>query len=221
MLKYPVFCAVELTFDCLAVMPGGIPFLHYLSVRRCHPMRIAIAVLFSAALLAGCASEVRERIASNYGRVGAAAIRQGDWDTARRAFARVTVNADLAELPAARRALAHYEYGRSLGVTCYFDRAEEELKTAFELDKQAGQPLYLSLVELARLNLDQGKYSQSAAYFERAIPLLEAAGVAKEAPMGYADILEEYARTLSGMGRTADAQLSVGRATTLRKGVPG
>lgn len=146
---------------------------------------------------------------------------QGDWDTARRAFARVTVNADLAELPAARRALAHYEYGRSLGVTCYFDRAEEELNTAYKLDKEAGQPLYLSLVELARLNLDQNKFSQAAAYFERAIPLLEADGVTKAAPIGYADILDEYASALVGVGRPAEAKLSADRAATLRKAAEG
>jgi len=105
-------------------------------------MKAIVAVLILSVVLCGCASAVSERVANNYTAVGAAAERRGDWDTARRAFARATLNADQAGLPPSSRAIAHYEYGRSLGVTCFFDESERELNAAYELDKQAGQPLF-------------------------------------------------------------------------------
>ncbi|MBB5417360.1 hypothetical protein [Paraburkholderia atlantica] len=182
-------------------------------------MKAIVAVLTLSVVLCGCASAVSERVATNYTAVGAAAERRGDWDTARRAFARATLNADQADLPPARRAIAHYEYGRSLGVTCFFDESERELNAAYQLDKQAGQPLFLSLIELARLNLDQRKFSQSAAYFERAMPFLDEANAADKAPVAYSDILNEYARALAGEGRSAEAKSMTDRATALRDAV--
>jgi tetratricopeptide (TPR) repeat protein len=178
-------------------------------------MNPTVAILLSV-VLCGCASAVSERVATNYTVVGAAAERRGDWDTARRAFARATLNSDQADLPPASRAIAHYEYGRSLGVTCFFDESERELNAAYELDKQAGRPLFLSLVELARLNLDRKKFSQSVAYFERAMPLLDGANAANKAPAAYSDILDEYAHALAGEGRSAEAKALADRATVLR-----
>ncbi|CAG4903917.1 hypothetical protein R52603_03144 [Paraburkholderia saeva] len=187
----------------------------------CHAMKPAITMLVSTLILGGCASAVSDHVSTNYTAVGAAAEARGDWDKARQAFARATLNADQADLPPARKAVAHYEYGRTLGVTCFFDESERELNVAYQLDKQAGQPLFLSLVELARLNLDQQKFAQSAGYFERALPYLDKAGAATRAPTAYADILDEYARALSGAGRSAEAKALADRATALRNGTPG
>ncbi|KHK55792.1 hypothetical protein PI87_12300 [Ralstonia sp. A12] len=176
----------------------------------------SVSALLMVVLLAGCASAVEERVSNNYMVQGAAAQARGDWDTARRAYARATVNADQARLPAGRRAILHYEYGRSLGVTCFFDQSEQELNAAYELDKQAGQPLYLSLIELARLSLDQQKFAQSVAYFERALPELDKAGAASSAPAGYADVLDEYAKALAGAGNAVESKIQVNRAAMLR-----
>ncbi|TWG79034.1 filamentous hemagglutinin [Cupriavidus gilardii J11] len=41
-------------------------------------------------------------------------------------------------------------------------------QSALDLDHRTGKPIYLSLVELARLNLDQRKFEQSTEYFARA-----------------------------------------------------
>ena len=176
----------------------------------------SVNALLVVVLLAGCASAVEERISNNYMAQGAAAQARGDWDTARRAYARASVNADQAGLPAGRRGILHYEYGRSLGVTCFFDQSEHELNAAYELDKQAGQPLYLSLVELARLSLDQKKFAQSVEYFECALPELDKDGAASRAPAGYADILDEYAKALAGAGNAVESKIQVNRAATLR-----
>ncbi|ARU24277.1 MULTISPECIES: hypothetical protein [Ralstonia solanacearum species complex] len=172
-------------------------------------------------VLAGCVSAVSERVSANYTRLGAAAQEQGDWDAARRAYARATLNADEAGLPADRRAIVHYEYGRSLGATCFFEQSERELHTAYELDQRAGHPVYLSLIELARLMLDQQKFVQSTTYFERALPALDAAGAAAKAPAAYADILDEYAQALTGAERSTEASTVLERADALRGDHPG
>jgi len=176
--------------------------------------RCVLIVLLTG--LYGCAAPINERVSSNYERVGATAQARGDWDAARRAYARSATNADLAGSNPQKRAVFHYEYGRSLGVTCFFDEAERELNLAYDFDKQAGQPLYLSLVELARLTLDQQKFPKAVLYFERALPELDRASAAKEAPAAYADILDEYASALSGIGREQDSSAVTKRASELR-----
>ncbi len=105
-------------------------------------------------------------------------------------------------------------------MTCFFDLAEEEFKAALELDRQAGQPLYLTLTELSRLNLAQGKYPAALRYFERGFPLLDAARAAQEAPIGYADLLDHYAQALDGAGQASAAQQARQRAAGLRQQHP-
>lgn len=169
-------------------------------------------------LLAGCASAVEERVSNDYMLQGAAAQSRGDWDTARRAYAQAALNADRGGLPAARRAVLHYEYGRSLGATCLFDQSQHELNVAYDLDKQAGQLQYFSLIELARLSLDQRKFTQSVDYFERALPALDEVRAASVAPIGYADVLDEYAQALAGAENAVESKIQVNRAAALRAG---
>jgi tetratricopeptide (TPR) repeat protein len=138
----------------------------------------------------GCASAIHERIAEKYAWVAVKAQYYGDWDTARRAYARAVVNVELAKVDPRIRAVLTYEYGRSLGITCFFDLAEIELNTVYELDKQTGQPLYLSLDELSRLMLDQKKYDKAAEYFNRAFVELDAVNFEEKSPIANADLLD-------------------------------
>jgi len=128
-------------------------------------------------VLTGCASEIQKRNAERFTLIGMQAQAQGDWDTARRAYARAVVNGEQAKLPQRTLAVLTYEYGRSLGVSCFFDLAEAELNRAHELDRQAGNPLYLSLTELVRLTFDQQKFQAAIAYFERAIAEMDRANL--------------------------------------------
>lgn len=182
-------------------------------------MRTIIFIITSF-LLAGCASEIQERNAQNYTLIGAQAQARGDWDTARRAYARAVVNAELAKLPPTTRAPLTYEHGRSLGVTCFFDLSESELNMAYELDKEAGNPLYLSLTELARLTFDQDKFQVSVDYFERAITELDKINAAKKAPIAYADILTEYSIALSKADRKVEAANHLRKAEKIREANP-
>jgi len=183
-------------------------------------MRLWSVLIIVAVVLTGCASPHNTRSAINYARLGAAAEARGDWAAARDDFAQAAKYGDASELEPKTLAIYHYEYGRALGVTCAFDDAERELNLAYDLDKRSGQPLYLSLVELARLSLDQRKYSNAISYFERAVPELDRANLAKNAPIAYADILDEYAFALSAVGRAQDSTNANRRAAEIRGANP-
>lgn len=170
--------------------------------------------------LSGCASEIEKRTSDNYTLIGMQAQSRGNWDTARKAYARAVVNGEQANIPAKSLAIRTYEYGRALGVTCFFDLAESELNRAYELDKKAGQPLYFSLTELARLTFDQQKFQASINYFERTIKELDLVKGAEEAPIEYSNILDEYSVALSKIGRETDAINVKYRSTEIRKTNP-
>lgn len=184
-------------------------------------MRLAGILSIVALTLMGCASAIQERNAIRFTTAGMIAERRGDWDTARRALARATVNARHARMPEAERALLHYEYGRALGVTCFFDLSEAELKTALDLDERTGQPIYLSLVELARLNLDQRKFEQATEYFTRAKQALDEHHADQKDPLGYADVLQEYGQALTTTGHAEEGRQMVARAHAIGQAWPG
>ncbi len=172
-------------------------------------------------LLSGCAAAITERTSQRATRVGLLAQSRGDWDTARRAWARAVFNAERSGYTPDKLAILTYEYGRALGVTCNFQSSEDELLRAHELDRQAGQPLYLSLTELARLNLAQKKYRATADYFERVFRELDAADAPQRAPIAYSDYLDEYALALSALDSEERAQALRQRALDIRQKHPG
>lgn len=178
----------------------------------CYNLLIATLLLS----LIGCVSAIQKRNSDKYTLIGIQAQARGNWDGARRAYARAVVYAEQANLPAKNRAIRTYEYGRALGVTCFFDLAELELNSAYELDKQAGEPLYLSLTELGRLTLDQKKYQQASTYFERSLTEIDKVNAQQVAPIAYADILDEYAQALVGINRFEDANVAKNRASEIR-----
>lgn len=106
-----------------------------------------------------------QKTSDNYAQSAHSFINAGEWGKALEPAKRAVINADSANISPEKRAVAHYEYGRILGATCSFAEAESELKKAYELDNETKQPLFLSLTELARLNLDQEKYREASDYF--------------------------------------------------------
>lgn len=182
-------------------------------------MRNTIAILFSA-LLGGCAHEINKYNAARYADMGIAALYRGDWDAARRAYARAAVNADLGGAPVRMRSVMHYEYARASGVTCYYEHAEEHLAKALKLDEESSGPTHYPLIELARLNLDQEKFAQAIPYFERALPIVEKLNAASVDPVGFANLLDEYVQALTMSGRAADAKVIQTRAANIRSKNP-
>lgn len=176
-----------------------------------------ILSLTSLFILVGCASAIHQKNSDRYTIIGMQAQADGRWDGARRAYARAVGYGEQAKIPLKSLAIRTYEYGRALGVTCFFEEAEDELNRAYELDKQAGEPLYLTLTELAKLMLDQKKYQKAVWYFERALKEEDSANLQQRAPIAYADFLDEYAQALKGLDRNNDAEIMKNRASEIRK----
>jgi tetratricopeptide (TPR) repeat protein len=143
--------------------------------------------------------------ARRYAQAGAAAQRANDWQDAREKFRRAVINARDGRAHARMLAGLLYEYGRSSGVVCKYEEAEASLKEAFTLEQDNRMMARMDLVELARLNFDQGKFDRAGGYFAQAIPLLEGTNARKDDPLGFADILDEYSVALRNTGRTAEA----------------
>ncbi|PTR06620.1 hypothetical protein C8R32_110104 [Nitrosospira sp. Nsp5] len=135
-------------------------------------MKRLISSLIILLNLAGYAS-ANEKPVGEYMRNAAAAQDRGDWDEARRIYVRAFAEANLAQADSRFKAVIHYGYGRSLGVTCFFEEAERQLNLANDFDKHTGGVFYLSLTELARLNLDQRKFAEAVSYLERILAELD------------------------------------------------
>ena len=170
-------------------------------------------------LLGGCATDINRVNQDRYYHQAAAAQSRGDWDAARRAWARVVVNSRTSGASIEQQAVFHYEYGRSLGVTCFFAEAETELLQAYQLDVETDGPAYMSLTELARLHLDQQHYAEAAQYFQRMLNEADE-GVLPQAPAEHAAILDEFAEALAGMGDVAQAGELREEAAAIRRAHP-
>ena len=166
--------------------------------------RLILSISILALSSCGTHQAITENSSSKHSKAGWASMQHGDWDGARVHFAKAVGNGDLANLPAEQMAVLNYEYGRSLGVTCFYEEAEQYLLKAYELDKESNGPAYMSLSELARLLMDQGRYEEAVNYFEKLTSEI-APETVQNAPVAYADILGEYAEVLGKTGRYNEA----------------
>jgi tetratricopeptide (TPR) repeat protein len=185
-------------------------------------IKIIFIVIFLSLIISqeSCATAINEKNAILHANTADANQKSGDWKAARTEWARAVVNADLGKMDNKVRAIFYYEYGRSLGVTCIYDEAEVYLNKALELDRKTGEPLYLSLTELSRLFLDQKKYEKAANYYVKSFNELDKRNGEKEAPIEYANMLDEYALALSKIGETAKSDEAKLRAIKFRKENP-
>lgn len=180
-----------------------------------------VTVLFIALTVTSNVSAVHAASAREHARAANAAGKAGDWTNARKQWAQALENAQREGSPAKLLAVFNYEYGRALGVQCFWDEAEKHLLKAFELDQQTGGPAFISLVELARLRYDQKQYDKCVPYFKRAIEALEKMSAATESPAEFSVILDEYAVALRGIGNEQEATSVQGRAKEIRSKYPG
>lgn len=182
----------------------------------------AAAMLVMWLTLSGCATAPKASMRPpgfDYAAAGGAAEVLGDWNGARRSFGQAVLVADQTGWPAQQRARMHYDYGRALGVTCFYSEAERELSLAYDLDILTNQVRYPALIELARLALVQKRYAQSAHYFGQALSSLDRMQVERNAPFAYADMLDDYARALGGDDRPQEANRMIDRAAHVRASV--
>jgi tetratricopeptide (TPR) repeat protein len=176
---------------------------------------LAVA-LFLLISVTGCASAINAKNANRHGNAANAASKAGDWTTARKQWAQAVVNAQLAGLTAQQLAVYNYEYGRALGVQCFWDESEHYLQKAYELDHQTGGPEFMSLLELSRLKYDQQQFDKSLPYYSRAIEALEKVNASVESPAEFSVVLEEYAKALRETGKGQEAISAQKRANDIR-----
>lgn len=175
-------------------------------------------IILSVLVVMACAKPLNRHEALKHADFASLASTDERWDLVRREWAKAVLDADLGNLEPDQRAVFYYEYGRSLGITCYWSLAEQYLVKAYELDAEIGGPAYLSLIELFRLNLDQKKYKEATVYFKKALPELEKLNAPTESPEEFSKLLTEYSIALEGIGyieegkRVKDRAMSVGKS---------
>jgi tetratricopeptide (TPR) repeat protein len=183
-------------------------------------MKITLIVI-SLLTLTGCVNSINQRSEINHARTAYSAQQRGDWDKARRHWAKAIVNANLANEPALNLAVLNYEYGRSLGVTCFFDKSEHYLKTANEVDARLSGPVHMSLLELARLKYFQKDYSAAASYYKKLPSIYKKLNAEEIDPISVAMIYEEYSDSLNNIGNKSESMTYKQRAENLRNENPG
>lgn len=177
---------------------------------------LVLAAVIACLGIAGCVAPINVRNAERHAQAGYAAQRNGDWETARRQFAQAVVNADLGDADLNGKATVNYEYGRALGVTCFYEESEKYLLRPKEFDEQQGQSPYLALFELGLLAEKQKQYAKAASYFSQLIPLMEKAGLRTKYPLGVVEAYEQYANSLQEIGKGHEAGLMRQQANSVR-----
>lgn len=182
-------------------------------------MKPSLATLaFTATLISACSSLDTPTFQNNYSlynREAMKAEKENNWDAAGKRYFLALQNAEWANEGKGVRADFHYKLGRAMGATCQFEKSEQNLAQAIELNPRMPQ----ALAELGRLKLAQNKPTDAAGFFERALPNLEKS--MSTDPIGTAEILDDYSAALSKSNKAADAASIAKRADALRAGNPG
>jgi hypothetical protein len=161
------------------------------------------------------AHELNRRNASAHEMAARQAAHDHDWDAARRQWGLALMDVRLAGAGPADEALASYEYGRVLGITCDYARAEQMLQSSLKLARESGGPTHLALLELALLAEHQHQPRQALAYYRELVSEMDAHGVMQANPLGAAIVLRRYADLLAANGDATGAAQQRARADTV------
>lgn len=176
-----------------------------------------IILLFAVFIVGGCASAINERNAHNYANAAASAVQAGNWESARRNWAKAVTNAQLGGMSGQQLSIAYYEYGRAAGATCHFEESENYLSKSLTFDQTNNGPTHMPLLELARLKLAQRQYGEAINYFELLIPIYELHKAAEEDPAGVAEVYKELSDSLAQVGREREAKKYQGLSKALKE----
>ncbi len=157
----------------------------------------------------------------SYANAGHAAQGRNDWGAARLYWSRAVSATEYACLPPAQLAVFYYEYGRSLGAVCEFAEADSYLKKAMKLDQDSGGDYFTDLTELARLNYDQGKFGEAAAFYELDVAALDRKNAEVTAPAAFLDLLREFSDCLKKTGHDEEAKAIDARIAQVAAEHPG
>lgn len=180
-----------------------------------------VIVLLAVFMVGGCASAINERNAHNYANAAASALQAGDWESARRNWAKAATNAQLGGMSEKQLSIAYYEYGRASGATCHFEESENYLSKSLTLDQANNGPVHMPLLELARLKLALRQYGEAINFFELLIPIYELHKAAEEDPAGVSVVYKELSNSLAHLGREREAEKYQELSKALKKASAG
>lgn len=153
--------------------------------------------------------------------LGLQAELNGDYAAARDAYLRALAAASSVGADSGFVADITYNLGRMSGYLCDFRTAEAMLQQSLRLVESRTLTMTPAvsrrLFELGRLAIDEDRFVEAVAFFERALPVLENLKMVAEDPLGFAYVLDELAYALDGAGQT-DRAVSVRlRSSELRE----
>jgi tetratricopeptide (TPR) repeat protein len=177
---------------------------------------LAIVATFT---LVSCANPINLRTAANYAQGCMNFQHQGEWWKARQTCGRAAINAELGGAEQQAIAGLWYEYGRTSGVICDYPEAKKSLEKSLDLDKANNGPIIMDYIELARLHFDQKLFKEATSYYQSGIAAIPKEIISQD-PIGYADVLDEYAEALKQIGEAANSKKNIAEAKQLRTSNP-
>ena len=179
-----------------------------------------VPLAFAATLISACSALDTPTFQNNYSLYNREALKaesENKWDAAAKRYFLALQNAEWDNEGKGVRSDFHFKLGRALGATCQFEKSEQNLTQANELNPKMPQ----ALAELGRLKLSQNKLSDALGYFQRAVPAMDTANVGNNDPIGYAEILDDYKAALLKSDKSSDAARVAKQADALRAGNTG
>lgn len=181
--------------------------------------RTTILLSFLSALMfAQCAAAV-DPIAK-----GNRSLNAGQYDEALKAYSKALSRAK-DERFVQDRAIAMYGLARTNARLCRVDAAEKWFRDSIALretlpDVTDSAWLTQNYLEFARFLLSRGRTEEAEEYMARAIPMLDDLGLEYSDPIGYAEVLDDYAAALDAVGKYPESQAQTDRAANLRRENP-
>ena len=162
-------------------------------------------------ILVGCANPMNQKTAQKYHEWGTMAEKNGDLNLAKQNYSRALISARMAHSPKSGISMATYNLGRVTGYLCDYAESEKLLLESLFLEEETTGPgsglTSMRLFELARLYFDQGFFQKSIPYFRRGISNVEALGIENSDPIGFSNLLADFARALTENHQIDQAKL--------------
>ncbi|MBI5773204.1 MAG: tetratricopeptide repeat protein [Verrucomicrobia bacterium] len=170
-------------------------------------------------LLGGCANPLNIGHYERYMDGGADAERAGDYQFARKCYARAQANAEVGFLGKAAESAAYYNWARMTGMLGDFAEAERGFKQALKLEEEVYGPggghASMRWFELARLYFAWGRYQDSVTAYEQGFPLADRKNIQQSDPVTYAAVVRDFAAALEKAGQAGRAQQERERAASI------
>ena len=183
----------------------------------------ALIILALPALV--CANPINRANAEKYHEWGSQAELTGDFSLAEQNYSRALWNARMGNVPRSGISLVTYNLGRVKGYLCKYDEAEQLLLEALQLEEQeSGADSGLTsmrLFELARLSAARNRFDEAHQYYSRAIPVVRELDIESVDPIGFANVLSDFAKVLESLDQESAAEDAARESEQLIAAHPG